>query len=65
MMVLVTYDISMEDTEGPGRLRRVAKRVLITGCVFSIQCLNVRLIQLSGPFSGMNYLVYMMKIRIV
>ncbi|ERS87970.1 CRISPR-associated protein Cas2 [Marinobacter sp. C1S70] len=31
MMVLVTYDISMEDPEGPGRLRRVAKACLDYG----------------------------------
>jgi len=31
MMVLVTYDISMEDPEGPGRLRRVAKVCLDYG----------------------------------
>lgn len=31
MMVLVTYDISLEDPEGPGRLRRVAKACLDYG----------------------------------
>src|SRR5690554_6409005 len=31
MMVLVTYDISMEDPEGPARLRRVAKACLDDG----------------------------------
>ena len=31
MMVLVTYDISMEDPEGPARLRRVAKACLDYG----------------------------------
>ncbi|MBG0791330.1 MAG: CRISPR-associated endonuclease Cas2 [Desulfovibrionaceae bacterium] len=25
MLVLVTYDVSMEDASGPGRLRRIAK----------------------------------------
>ncbi len=31
MMVLVTYDISMDDPEGPGRLRRLAKAGLNYG----------------------------------
>lgn len=31
MMVLVTYDISLEDPQGPGRLRRVAKACLDYG----------------------------------
>jgi len=31
MMVLVTYDISLEDPDGPGRLRRVAKVCLDYG----------------------------------
>jgi CRISPR-associated protein Cas2 len=31
MMVLVTYDISSGDLEGPGRLRRVAKACLDYG----------------------------------
>ncbi|PPK52387.1 CRISPR-associated endonuclease Cas2 [Marinobacter persicus] len=31
MMVLVTYDISLEDPAGPGRLRRVAKVCLDYG----------------------------------
>lgn len=31
MMVLVTYDISMDDPDGPARLRRVAKACLDYG----------------------------------
>ncbi|RMJ05464.1 CRISPR-associated endoribonuclease Cas2 [Marinobacter litoralis] len=31
MMVLITYDISMEDPDGPRRLRRVAKACLDYG----------------------------------
>ena len=31
MMVLITYDISLEDPDGPGRLRRIAKACLDYG----------------------------------